>query len=71
MQISDSLHLEKSNLTTKYHLSRINREGNVVKYVHVKINKKFSKFEFCKMLNHNISTTSDQILVIYDSLDSS
>ena len=46
MKISDSLHLEKANLITKFHLSRINREGNVVKDAHVKIDKKFSKFEF-------------------------
>jgi len=46
MKISDSLHLEKANLITKFHLSRINREGNVVKYAHVKIDKIFSKFEF-------------------------
>ena len=70
MKISDSLHLEKANLITKYHLSRINREGNVVKYARVKIDKFFSKFELLQKLNHIISTTSDQNLMIYGSLDS-
>jgi hypothetical protein len=59
------------NIMTKFHLSRINREGNVVKFVHVKIDKLFfSKFEVLQKLNHIISTTNDQNLMIYDSLDS-
>ena len=70
MKISDSLHLEKANLITKFHLSRINREGNVVKDAHVKIDKIFQNLNLCKNLNHIISTTSDQNLMNYDSLDS-
>ena len=71
MKISDPMHLDMINIITKYHLSRIDREGNVVKYAHVKINKIFQNLNFCKMLNHIISTTSDQNLMIYDSFDSS
>ena len=36
MKILDSLHLGKTNLITKFHLSRINREGNVVKFAYKK-----------------------------------
>ena len=50
MKISDSLHLGKANLITKFHLSRINREGNVLKFAHVKIDEIFSKFEFLQKI---------------------
>ena len=70
MKISDSLHLEKENLITKFHLSRINKEGNVVKGAHVKIDKIFSKFEFLQNVKLHTLTTSDQNLMNYDSLDS-
>ena len=44
--MSDPLHPDKRNIVTKFYLSRINREGDVVKYSQVKIDKIFSKFEF-------------------------
>ena len=69
MKISDSMHLDVINIITKYYLSRIDREGNVVKIVCVKINKIFSKFEFLQNVNRIILTTSDQNLMIYDLLD--
>jgi hypothetical protein len=46
MKISDLLHLDMINIITKFHPSRIDREGNVVKFVCVKIDKIVSKFEF-------------------------
>ena len=46
MKISDFLRLEKANLITEFQLSRINREGNVMKFALVKIDKMFSKFAF-------------------------
>ena len=46
MKISDPMHLNMINIITKYRLSRIDREENVVKFVCVKIDKIFSKFEF-------------------------
>ena len=71
MKISDQMHLDVINVITKYHHSRIDREGNVVKYARVKIDKDFQNLNFCKKLNRIISITSDQNLMIYDSLDSS
>ena len=70
MRMSALLHLEKTNPITKFQLSRINREGNVVKDAHVKIDKIFQNLNFYKKLYHIISTTSDQNLMIYGSLDS-
>ena len=46
MKISDPMHIDLINVITKYHHSRIDREANVMKYAHVKIDKIFSKFEF-------------------------
>ena len=71
MKISDLLHPDKTSIITKFHLSRINREGNVMEFTHVQIDKIFSKLEFfARKLNHIILATSDQNLMIYDSLDS-
>ena len=39
MKISDPMHHDMINIITKYHLSRIDREGNVTKFVCVKIDK--------------------------------
>ena len=46
MKMSDPLHLDIINIITKFYLSRINKDGNVVKLVCIKINKIFLKFEF-------------------------
>ena len=46
MKISDPMHLDMINVITKYYLSRIDKEGSVVKFVCVKIDKIFSKLEF-------------------------
>ena len=46
LKIWNLLYLDKTNIVIKFHLHRINREGNVVKFVHVKIDKMFSKLEF-------------------------
>jgi hypothetical protein len=42
--MSDSLHLDMINIITKFHLYRINREGNVVKFVHIKTDQKLEFF---------------------------
>ena len=42
-----------------------------MEFTHVQIDKIFSKLEFfARKLNHIILATSDQNLMIYDSLDS-
>ena len=46
MKILDSLQLGKTNLLTKIYLSRINREGNVVKFSYIKSWQNFSKLKF-------------------------
>ena len=46
MKILYSLHVGKANLITKFHLSRIDKEGNVMEFVHAKIGKNFSKLKF-------------------------
>ena len=46
MKISDSLYFDIINIITKFQLYRIDREGNVVKFVCVKIDKIFLNFKF-------------------------
>ena len=46
IKMSEPLHLDMMNIITKFYLSMIDREGNAVKFVRVKIDKIFSKFEF-------------------------
>ena len=71
MKISDPMHIDVINIITKYHLSRIDREGNAVTFVNVKLMKIFQIKIFGQKSNHIISATSDQNLMIYGSLDSS
>ena len=63
------LHPDKANIITKFQINRINKEGTVVKFVHVKIDKIFPKLEFLQLIKSIYSRSSDQNLIIYDSLD--
>ena len=49
MKMLNLLHNDKSNIITKFQINRINGEGNVVKFAHVKIGKIFSKLEFLQL----------------------
>ena len=63
----DPLHPDKRNIVTKFYLSRINREGDVVKYM---LKCKKNNEMFLQSFNQFNLATSDQNLTIYDSLDS-
>ena len=53
IKMSEPLHPDMMNIITKFYLSMIDREGNAVKFVRVKIDKIFSKFEFfAKVKSH-------------------
>ena len=43
IKMSEPLHLDMMNIITKFYLSMIDREGNAVKFVRVKIDKIFFK----------------------------
>ena len=43
MKMLNLLHHDKSNIITNFQINRINGEGNVVKFAHVKIDKIFPK----------------------------
>ena len=49
MKMLDLLHLNKTNIITKFQINRIIRKGNVVKFAHVKIDKIFPKLEFLQL----------------------
>ena len=46
LKIIDSLHPDKTNLISEFQLSRVNKERNVVKFVHFKIHGILSELEF-------------------------
>jgi hypothetical protein len=54
--MSDPLHLDMINIITKFHLYRVNREGIVMKFAHVKTDKIILKFEFLqKVKSHYLA----------------
>ena len=56
MKILYLLHPDKANIIAKFQINRINKEGTVVKFVHVKIDKIFPKLEFLQLIKSHYLT---------------